>query len=99
MFHHPRRQPPGQVHYLNSHSKDRGCTFPGCTVPGYGCQVHHAETDWAKGGLTNITDEALACGPHNRLVTEGGWRTRNAKTAAPNGSPTPPRLGAPPACG
>ena len=59
-------------------------------MPGYGCQVHHAETDWAKGGLTNITDEALACGPHNRLVTEGGWRTRNAKTAAPNGSP--PRL-------
>ncbi|HEX2283410.1 MAG TPA: HNH endonuclease signature motif containing protein [Mycobacterium sp.] len=58
------------------HSRDRGCTFPGCTVPGYGCQVHHGERDWADGGLTDITDEILACGPHNRLVKEGGWRTR-----------------------
>ena len=24
----------------------RGCTFPGCTVPGYGCQVHHVEEGW-----------------------------------------------------
>lgn len=31
------------------------------------------------GGLTNITDETLACPPHNRLVTEGGWRTRKRK--------------------
>ena len=61
------------------HAKDRGCTHPGCTVPGYGCQVHHAETDWAEGGLTNIDDETLACGPHNRLVKPGGWRTRKRK--------------------
>ena len=39
------------------HAKDRGCTRPGCTVPGYWCQVHHAETDWADDGQTNI-DEA-----------------------------------------
>jgi hypothetical protein len=43
------------------HAHDRGCTFPGCTVAGYGCQVHHAELDWAEGEQTNITDEALAC--------------------------------------
>jgi hypothetical protein len=41
--------------------------------------VHHAELDWAKGGLTNVTAETLACGPHNRLVEEGGWRTRKRK--------------------
>ena len=64
------------MHHLNSHSQDRGCTFPGCTVPGYGCQVHHAELDWAHGGQTNITDECLACGPHNRMVKPGGWRAR-----------------------
>ena len=58
------------------HAHDRGCTFPGCTVPGYGCQVHHAELDWADGGQTNITDECLACGAHNRMVKPGGWRTR-----------------------
>jgi len=61
------------------HARDRGCTHPGCTVPGYGCQVHHAELDWAEGGLTDICDEVLACGPHNRLVKEGGWRTRKRK--------------------
>ena len=64
------------MHDLNGHSKDRGCSHPGCTVPGYRCQVHHAVVDWPAGGLTNIDDLTLACGPHNRLVTEGGWTTR-----------------------
>ena len=49
-------------------SKDRGRTFPGCTVPGYGCQTHHAVTDWDEGGQTNITDLTVACKPHNLLV-------------------------------
>lgn len=71
------------------HAQDRGCTFPGCTVPGYGCQVHHAELDWAKGGQTNITDECLACGPHNRLVKEGGWRTRKRKDGRTEWIPPP----------
>jgi hypothetical protein len=64
---------PGQRIVL--HAKDRGCSFPGCTVPGYQCQVHHL-TDWAKGGLTNADTQTLACGPHNRLATEEGWVTR-----------------------
>ncbi len=71
------------------HATDRGCTFPGCTVPGYGCQVHHAETDWAVGGLSNITDETLACGPHNRLVKPGGWRTRKRKDGRTEWIPPP----------
>ncbi len=61
------------------HARDRGCTFPGCTVPGYGCQAHHGKRGWAKGGQTNIDEEVLACGPHNRLVEEGGWTTRIRK--------------------
>ncbi|MGH3637791.1 MAG: HNH endonuclease signature motif containing protein [Mycobacterium sp.] len=53
-------------------SQQRGCTFPGCTVPGYGCQVHHIN-GWAKNnGQTNIDEEVLACGPDNRLA-ETGW--------------------------
>jgi hypothetical protein len=71
------------------HAQDRGCTFPGCTVPAYGCQVHHAELDWADGGQTNITDECLACGPHNRLVKEGGWRTRKRKDGRTEWIPPP----------
>ena len=61
------------------HNKDRGCTFPNCTVPGYGCQVHHATRDWADGGTTDIDDLDFGCGPHNRLVKKGGWRTRKLR--------------------
>lgn len=75
------------------YAQDRGCTFPGCTVPAYGCQVHHAELDWADGGQTNVTDECLACGPHNRLVKEGGWRTRKRKDGRTEWIP-PPHLDA-----
>jgi len=82
-----RTASPGQRIVL--HAKDRGCTFPGCTVPGYGCQVHHAQTDWAKGGLTNIDNETLACGPHNRLVKEGGWQTRKRKDGTTEWIPPP----------
>ena len=52
-------------------ARDRGCTFPGCRVPGYGCQVHHT-TGWQHGGDTNITKLVLACGGDNRLA-EDGW--------------------------
>ncbi|QNJ92295.1 DUF222 domain-containing protein [Mycolicibacterium fluoranthenivorans] len=65
---------PGQRLVL--HARDRGCTFPGCAIPGYLCQTHHAETDYGAGGHTDITNLGLACGPHNRLVTERGWTTR-----------------------
>lgn len=65
---------PGQRIVL--HNRDRGCTKPGCTAPGNWTEVHHAAKDWADGGNTDITDLTLACGPHNRLVTEGAWSTR-----------------------
>lgn len=57
-------------------ARDGGCTKPCCTVGAYGSQIHHARRDWAAGGLTNVDDLALACGPDNRLVgAEGGWTT------------------------
>jgi hypothetical protein len=73
------------------HAKDRGCTHPGCTVPGYLCEAHHATKDWGKGGRTDITDLTLACPPHNRLVTEGGWTTRKRPDGRTEWIP-PPRL-------
>jgi hypothetical protein len=63
------------------HAKDRGCTKPGCTVPGYAAQVHHAAKDWKHGGNTNIDELAFACPPDNQLVETGGWTTRKL----PNG--------------
>ncbi len=57
-------------------ARDGGCTKPSCTVPAYGTQVHHATLDWTFGGLTNVNDMALACGPDNRMVGPEGWTTR-----------------------
>ena len=57
-------------------ARDGGCTKPGCTVPAYGSQVHHAARDWADGGQTNIDELGLACGPDNRMVGQDGWTTR-----------------------
>jgi hypothetical protein len=55
---------------------ERGCTHPGCDVPAYWCEVHHATKDFAKGGRTDIDELTLACPPDNRLATDGGWTTR-----------------------
>ncbi|WP_330218740.1 HNH endonuclease signature motif containing protein, partial [Mycolicibacterium obuense] len=54
------------------HSSARGCTRPGCTVPGYWTQVHHID-DWKTGGATDITNLTLACGPDNRMIEQTGW--------------------------
>jgi hypothetical protein len=56
-------------------ARDGGCTKPGCTVPAYGSQVHHADRDWANDGQTNVDELGLACGPDNRMVGPGGWET------------------------
>ncbi len=56
------------------YAKDRGCTHPGCDVPGYWCEVHHTD-DWAAGGLTDADKLTLACKPNHKLVDDG-WRTR-----------------------
>ncbi|WP_156744506.1 HNH endonuclease signature motif containing protein, partial [Mycobacterium sp. E740] len=77
---------PGQRIVL--YARDRGCTKPGCSTPGYWCQVHHIE-DWAAGGDTDILNEALACGPDNRLVKDGGWSTRMGKDGHPQWIPPP----------
>jgi hypothetical protein len=57
------------------YAKDRGCTRPGCDVPGYWCEVHHVE-DWATTVRTDINQLTLACGSDHSLVEPGGWTTR-----------------------
>lgn len=69
-----RTASPGQRIVL--HALERGCSFPGCDMPGYLTEVHHATRDWANGGLTNIDDLTFACPCHHKLVTTGGWTTR-----------------------
>ena len=57
------------------HAKERGCTAPGCDVPGYLTEVHHVD-EWATGGLTNIDKLTFCCTAHHSLVKPGGWKTR-----------------------
>ncbi len=66
-----------------------GCTRPGCTAPGYWCQVHHVDGWAAAHGETNINELTLACGPDNRLVEEGGWTTRKRKDGRTEWIPPP----------
>lgn len=72
LYHTKRLASPAQRIML--YAKDRGCTKPGCPVPGYWTQVHHPE-GWAATHRTDIDQLTLACGPDNRLA-ETGWTTR-----------------------
>jgi hypothetical protein len=71
------------------HAKDRGCTFPGCTKPGYLSEVHHI-TEWRDGGHTNIDDLTFACGPHHDLI-DHGWSTRKNRAGITEWIPPPQR--------
>ncbi|MQY25510.1 HNH endonuclease signature motif containing protein [Nocardia aurantia] len=65
------------------HARDIGCTFPGCTKPGYLCQVHH-RTDWAAGGSTDADQLTFVCEPHHQQVGthSTGWGTSPAAPGA-----------------
>ena len=72
LYHTKRLASPAQRIML--HARDRGCTAPGCDVPGYFTEVHH-NTPWSQCRETDINNLALACGPQHQL-TEQGWTTR-----------------------
>ncbi len=77
LYHTKRLASPAQRIVL--YAKDRGCTAPGCTVPGYYSEVHHV-TDYAKCHTTDVNDLTFGCGTQHRIVQPGGWSTRkNAK--------------------
>jgi len=86
LYHTKRLASPGQRIVL--YGKDRGCSAPGCTVPGYYCEVHHV-TDWATCHTTDINDLTFACGPHHRLLRPGGWITRKNTRADTEWLPPP----------
>jgi hypothetical protein len=76
------------------HAKDRGCTAPGCDMPGYLSEVHHVD-EWADGGLTNVDRLTFACKGDHKLLRPGGWRTRKLKDGSTQWLPPPqlPRIG------
>ena len=72
------------------HARDRGCTAPGCDMPGYLSEVHHVE-EWAAGGRTDIDSLTFGCSPHHGLIKPGGWKTRKRKNGTTEWIP-PPQL-------
>ncbi|WP_019930104.1 HNH endonuclease signature motif containing protein [Nocardia sp. BMG111209] len=61
------------------HARDIGCTFPGCTKPGYLCQVHH-RTEWSAGGTTDADQLTFVCEPHHQQAGTDttAWGTATA---------------------
>src|SRR6201996_4894372 len=77
LYHTKRLASPAQRIVL--HAKDRGCSAPGCDVPGYLTEVHHV-VPWSQNRETDINNLTLACGPHHTLA-ERGWTTRKNQRA------------------
>jgi hypothetical protein len=73
LYHTKRLASPAQRIVL--YAKDRGCTAPGCTVPGYYSEVHHV-TDYAQCRTTDVNDLTFACGCQHRMLKPNGWSTR-----------------------
>ena len=84
--HTKRLASPGQRIVL--HAKDRGCSAPGCDVPGYLCEVHHVD-EYAACRSTNMDNLTFACGAHHRLVKPGGWATRKRASGQTEWIPPP----------
>ncbi|WP_443089081.1 DUF222 domain-containing protein [Williamsia sp. Leaf354] len=57
-----------QAQRLMAFSQYKGCSKDDCTTPFAHTEMHHAEADWADGGLTDSPHLAPACGRHNRAV-------------------------------
>jgi hypothetical protein len=72
LYHTKRLASPAQRIVL--YAKDRGCSFPGCTVPANLCEAHHCNR-YSTNPVTDVNDMTLACGPNHKLA-EQGWTTR-----------------------
>jgi len=86
LFHTKRLASPGQRIVL--YAKERGCSHPGCPIPGYLCEVHH-DHNYSNTGRTDIDGLSLRCGPHHQLITSNGWKTRKRHDGTTETLPPP----------
>jgi Domain of unknown function (DUF222) len=86
LYHSKRLASPGQRIVL--YAKDRGCSAPGCDVPGYLCEVHHID-EYATCQTTRMDNLTFACGSHHRLLKPGAWITRKRKNGDTEWIPPP----------
>ncbi len=61
------------------YARDRGCTRPDCTAPGYHCETHH-DPPWATGGRTDADCLFFSCGPDHTLLSKGLLQTKVTDT-------------------
>lgn len=61
------------------YARDRGCTRPDCTQPGYHSEVHH-DPPWGQGGRTDADCLFFGCGPDHTLLTKGLLHTKVTDT-------------------
>ena len=54
-------------------ARDQGCRWTGCDTPPVTCTPHHV-TWWTNGGGTDVTNGALLCPVHHRMVHEDRWQ-------------------------
>jgi hypothetical protein len=52
--------------------RDKGCTFPGCTMPPEWTEKHHIRA-WQDGGPTDIDNLCLVCDYHHDHHLRHGW--------------------------
>src|ERR1700761_6341052 len=77
LYHTKRLASPAQRIVL--HARDRGCTFPGCTVPGYLCEAHH-DDPYAQNPVTDVNHLTLTCHPNHKLADQGWTSRKNARS-------------------
>jgi Domain of unknown function (DUF222)/HNH endonuclease len=64
-------------------ARDGGCVFPGCERPPGWTEAHHVRP-WSMGGDTDVSNGALLCGYHHRLIhKDDGWEVRIASDGIP----------------
>ncbi|MGH3619546.1 MAG: DUF222 domain-containing protein, partial [Pseudonocardiaceae bacterium] len=73
--------------------RDRGCAFPGCSIPARWCEIHHV-LHWVDNGSTSVGNCVALCGRHHKLLHHSRWRIDMA-SGIPEFHP-PPWLGGPP---
>ena len=73
LYHTKRLASPAQRIVL--YAKDRGCSAPGCTVPGYYSEVHHV-IGYAVCRCTDVNNLTFGCGTQHGIVQPGKWSTR-----------------------
>jgi hypothetical protein len=56
--------------------RDGGCRWPGCDAPPSRCDIAHAEVPDRDGGPRVLSNVAMLCRRHHRLVDIGKWTMR-----------------------